>query len=754
MDMIDGKVPVNTDMSFVAYQQEGVRLYKEGSFVMAFRCLQAAFNLEPDHAELRELLGRVALRLQAPDLAVSLVECFADRSSFSLATLAEAHLLMKDFNKSRAALDRLGKLPAYSDFCNDIRISLSLHSGDFETGLADTADLCERYPWNTEKRLQFSAWFDKFSKIEDSARFSDFVAALGLEPFFEARQESPQQNSIRSVDIIIPVFNALDDLQKCLQSLQRWPEPAIDRIILVDDCSDAETQLWLSTYAATHTEVTLLRNAENLGFTRSVLRGIGASMADAFVMLNSDTVLTAGWCRGLVNALESDDRNALAGPVSNNAYFQSVIPAGQAEAADRAAGLVAAVSRNIRPRVPLLSGFCLLVRRAAYNEVGGLDAEAFPRGYYEVQDLALRLLDLGYFACLADDVYVEHAAGGSIKSERKRALLEQGFLTLADRIGIVRLLAAEAMCANNPEIAYLRKALAHNVGQRCRAETEGQETPSAAFAIRKAPLTDARGAEVCLFVTHAPLGVPLEYTTDYINALKEQGIKILACLITDDLDFPLSASWAALADTIMVRSNAGYDFGAWADMLRTFPDLWQASRLYFVNDSLIGPFGSLEGIIAEIRARDAGFFAFSECTSGGYHAQSFFFGWNGRNLASEGLRSFWAEVRNLSSKFDVIDSYEHGIAGLSAALPDASKQIVFGMERVFSRRAEAMSRFNPTHNGWRALLEAGFPFVKTDLLRDGVPFIDTDGWQAELTAKGIDVGRVQRHIQRSRINRL
>ncbi|WP_386284133.1 glycosyltransferase family 2 protein, partial [Sulfitobacter profundi] len=42
------------------------------------------------------------------------------------------------------------------------------------------------------------------------------------------------------------------------------------------------------------------------------------------------------------------------------------------------------------PEVPTGNGFCMLIRRAALNKFGGLDAEAFPRGYGEENDFCMR----------------------------------------------------------------------------------------------------------------------------------------------------------------------------------------------------------------------------------------------------------------------------------------------------------------------------------------------------------------------------
>ena len=46
------------------------------------------------------------------------------------------------------------------------------------------------------------------------------------------------------------------------------------KIILVDDCSSEETAAWLAGYRDRHGDVHLVRNAENLGFTRAVTAGV------------------------------------------------------------------------------------------------------------------------------------------------------------------------------------------------------------------------------------------------------------------------------------------------------------------------------------------------------------------------------------------------------------------------------------------------------------------------------------------------
>ena len=61
----------------------------------------------------------------------------------------------------------------------------------------------------------------------------------------------------------------------------------------------------------------LLENRTNLGFPRSVNRGLAHARGEVVVVLNSDVVLTPGWLTGLLAALAAGGVG-MAGPVTND----------------------------------------------------------------------------------------------------------------------------------------------------------------------------------------------------------------------------------------------------------------------------------------------------------------------------------------------------------------------------------------------------------------------------------------------------
>lgn len=742
----------------------------------AHAAFSMALNCAPGLSETHALLANTWLLFGAPHLATHHAQValagVPDNADALLALAGAARLIDRPDLADRATR-ALSTAPGLALLHDLLRISDAIDAEDYEVALYHLAEIHEADPDNVQCRELFLKGFHKF--MDAGERYLEFIDGLGLlfPPEQDAADVMRAGPDAASIDIVIPVHNALDDLSACLASVERWWSRAIGQIILVDDASDGETADWLDRYAAAHPCVRLIRQTTNGGFTASVVAGLAESGAAFALLLNSDTIVTPGWIDRLWHALTRRPTTALAGPLSNNAYMQTVtldptipqvrsLPQSVREPdPDTAAAVTLLNSRGVCPRVPLLSGFCLMLRREAYDLAGGLDVATFPQGYWEMQDLCLRLIDLGYDAVLADDSYVHHKGSQSIGTDRRADLLRQGRHRMNERHSALRLLAAEAISLCDPEIFHHRRGW-FDFGYGRLAMRGGSAAPEArVLSGTRRPLHVARelrfdpaGQEVCLFVTYAPLGQISDYTRHYMDALRAEGVRVIACHIVHSLDIVQATTLLDAADATVLRLDGGYDFAAWADVLTVHPQLWQADRLYFLNDSIIGPFGGLGPVLDGIRSRNAGFFALSECTNTGYHAQSFFFGWNRTNLQSAALRAFWDGVVVERDKTRVVLEYEYRIAPLSSDLPDASQQIVFGMETALGARPGLISCINPTHHAWRRLLEIGFPFVKTDLLRDGVFNIDTDGWEAVCADHGADLGAMHRHIERSRVQRL
>jgi GT2 family glycosyltransferase/glycosyltransferase involved in cell wall biosynthesis/SAM-dependent methyltransferase len=237
------------------------------------------------------------------------------------------------------------------------------------------------------------------------------------------------------VDVIVPIYEARAETIACVESVLRHADGDW-RLVLVDDASrDPALVDWLDRLAASDARVTLLRNEENRGFVQTANRGMRHAGGRDVLLLNSDTVVTAGFLAGLRRAVYADATTGIVSPLSNNATVCSVpdhphggpIPDGYT--VDTFGDLIARTSLRLRPELPTAVGFCMYVRAEVLERVGLFDAERFPRGYGEENDLCERALAAGFGVRLADDVFVYHAGEASFGAET-RALRTQNDETL------------------------------------------------------------------------------------------------------------------------------------------------------------------------------------------------------------------------------------------------------------------------------------------------------------------------------------
>lgn len=250
------------------------------------------------------------------------------------------------------------------------------------------------------------------------------------------------------IDIIVPIFNALEDVKDCLKSLSVHTDGFDVRVIVVNDGSDTETSQWLRSYAKDNPIFTLIEHSGNRGYTCAVNTGLKASTAPYVITQNSDTIVTEGWLCGLVRCMKSDSKLGIVGPLSNAATWQNV-PNLRDESGSFAVNsltadldvngmsqIVEAVSARIYPRLPFVNGFCFMIRRAVIDAIGYMDEINFPIGYGEENDYCIRAADAGFELAIADDVYVFHAKSKSFGHDRRKVLSAQGTENLRRKHGV------------------------------------------------------------------------------------------------------------------------------------------------------------------------------------------------------------------------------------------------------------------------------------------------------------------------------
>jgi glycosyltransferase involved in cell wall biosynthesis/GT2 family glycosyltransferase len=237
-----------------------------------------------------------------------------------------------------------------------------------------------------------------------------------------------------AVDVIVPIYGAPADLQRCLTSVAARTDLGRHGLILViDGPQDDAVESIVRSFATVASQI--LRNDARCGFVASVNRGMRTSSRDV-VLLNSDTIVTAHWLDKLIDASISSGDIGTVTPLSNNAtlcsvprpFEENLIPTGFD--AESFAALVERGSARAYPRLPTGVGVCLFIRRALLDDIGYFDAERFGLGYGEENDFCMRALARGWLHIADDATFIAHAGHRSFGSSSS-ALQRTAARTLA-----------------------------------------------------------------------------------------------------------------------------------------------------------------------------------------------------------------------------------------------------------------------------------------------------------------------------------
>src|SRR3954469_21906044 len=206
--------------------------------------------------------------------------------------------------------------------------------------------------------------------------------------------------------IVILAWNEWPATRACLESLRPTLGPR-DQVVVVDNGSVDETPDGLRRYRWAE----VVTNAENRGFAGGSNQGAAQARNDIVIFLNNDTIVPSRWLDGLVAAFD-DPTVVAAGPRSNEVSgLQKVLQPGYvgSRPADvqRFARTWREEHRGQVTDVSRLVGFCLAVRRSAFERIGGFD-EGFGLGGYEDDDLCARIAGTGGPLVIAHESYVHH----------------------------------------------------------------------------------------------------------------------------------------------------------------------------------------------------------------------------------------------------------------------------------------------------------------------------------------------------------
>jgi len=276
------------------------------------------------------------------------------------------------------------------------------------------------------------------------------------------RSKSNQTHLLNiKVSFGICVYNALEDVKKAIYSIIAVAE-IHDEIIIINDFSNNETKEFLESLSLNEPRINIITNKKNLGYTKSANKFLKSATGDYFFLINSDVILSKNCRNKMLFWGESFPTCGIISPMSNAASWQTIperfdengkflinsLPKGfSIEQFDK---LCAATSSYQKLSIPLLNGFCLLIKSSVCQKIGYFDEKAFPQGYGEEDDFCIRSINAGFENLVATNVFVWHSKSKSFGSERKKVLSKQGMQNLIEKHSKYRIKHSIQNIINHP----------------------------------------------------------------------------------------------------------------------------------------------------------------------------------------------------------------------------------------------------------------------------------------------------------------
>ena len=236
------------------------------------------------------------------------------------------------------------------------------------------------------------------------------------------------------ISILIPNKDHRDDLEKCITSIEEkstWKN--VEILVIENNSEEQETFAYYDALKARYENVRVVTYTGP--FNYSAINNFGAKHAqgDFLLLLNNDTeVISPDWLERMVSLCQReqagivgaelfypDDTVQHAGIVIGIGGFAGHIQTGYTSLFTGYMGRLISTQE-----ISAVTGACLMVKRAVYKEVGGLDEENFAVALNDV-DFCLRVREKGYLVYLTPEAKLWHYESKSRGFEDTPAKLER-----------------------------------------------------------------------------------------------------------------------------------------------------------------------------------------------------------------------------------------------------------------------------------------------------------------------------------------
>lgn len=244
-----------------------------------------------------------------------------------------------------------------------------------------------------------------------------------------------KQLSAPDISIVLVCWNNKEYLGPCLDSLYEGNLASAFDVVVVDNGSTDGSQTMLR---EKYPDVLIIQNDHNVGLGRASNQGIEATDGRYILLLNNDTIVNGPSLDAMVDFMdEFPDAGAVGGTLLNaDGTVQSCynhFPTLQEEFL-----IATRLGERLRPGYPAIidadevksvgwmGSACLMLRRAALQQVGLLDEEYFIYG--DEADLQYRLKQAGWHNYYLPQATTIHYGGRSMDRWRRRKMVYRGHM--------------------------------------------------------------------------------------------------------------------------------------------------------------------------------------------------------------------------------------------------------------------------------------------------------------------------------------
>lgn len=218
-----------------------------------------------------------------------------------------------------------------------------------------------------------------------------------------------------NLSIIIPNYQGQNllskNLPKLVKELENYKEGNAE-IIVVDDGSTDQSVKVVSNFS----QVKLLKNDRNLGFSITVNKGAKNATGEILILLNNDVYPQSGFLKPLLDHFKSEKVFAV-GCMDKSVEENTIVLRGRGEGTWKRGFLVHKRGEVDKSDTLWVSGGSGAFRKSLWDQLGGLN-ELYTPFYWEDIDLSYRAQKAGYDVLFEKEsvVFHEHEKGAIKKN--------------------------------------------------------------------------------------------------------------------------------------------------------------------------------------------------------------------------------------------------------------------------------------------------------------------------------------------------